>query len=135
MQRKLQEKLDERAEKNPEIPAEEPLPVESQLSMIEEQVGPGRGTRIPGVGRCLQREPKKRGGCSRMDVDQLVEERVQERMESMEKSVEERMEKKMEERLEQRLAAMLAARMEQYERQLQQLQGGTPPNNPSTSNP
>ena len=133
--------MDERAEKYPDTPAGEALPVETQVSVITDIVGEGKGTKLKGFGRCMRREPKKRGGCSRADVDALVEERLDERVSQVKddlkkevraeviEEVREELRKEMDERMNARMEEMMRNMMEN-----RQLEKGTP-SNASPSNP
>ena len=93
----VQKAIDDRTKENPEIPATEPLSLDSQVSVISDEIGERSGTDIRGVGRCMKREPKKRGGRSRVDVDALMESRVEAMVEERVARATTKMRKEMEE--------------------------------------
>ena len=78
MKERVAELVQERRENFPDVAQEEPLSIDEQISVISARVGEMRGTDVRGVGRCMQRDPKKRGGAQRVEVvDYLVEKRVE----------------------------------------------------------
>lgn len=146
MEKEVQEKVDKWNEEHPNAEDGEAveLPLETQLSVITTRVGEGKGTTYRGLGRCMRREPKKRGGVSRVDVDSIVEAKVQERVaemtamkEEMERKMQEQQEinKQMQEQMKKQVDEAVALALAKFLESRPQLQEGTSRNdNPSPSN-
>lgn len=147
MEKEVQEKVDKWNEEHPNAEDREAveLPLETQLSVITTRIGEGKGTTYRGLGSCMRREPKKRGGVSRVDMDSIVEAKVQERVaekmsamkEEMDRKMQEQQEinKQMQEQMKKQVDEAVALAVARILGSQSQLQEGTSRNdNPSPSN-